>query len=329
MAGNSQQKLKLLYLLEIFEKETDEENPIKMADILRRLSDRGIAAERKSIYRDIETLQDAGFDIVSLIGGGYFLGSRDFELSEVKLLIDAVQASRFITHQKSRDLINKLKGLVSPYQAAVIDRQLHMSGAAKTANEQIYYAIDAIYDAIAKDRQITFKYLDYTLGGQKNYRSDGEPYRVSPFALVWDDEYYYLYAYYEKRDKISNFRVDKMDGVRLTDLPRQKSREYKDFDPVKQSKSQFSMFGGESEKMTVEIEDRYISVFVDRFGDDMTIERGKNGLSTVRFRAEISRTFLSWLFQFGTGVRVALPERVRDDMKRMLGDVYKMYGEEK
>lgn len=327
MAGNGQQKLKLLYLLQILQNETDEENPIKTADILRRLSDMGIAAERKSVYRDIERLKDAGFDVVSAAGGGYFMGSRSFELSEVKLLTDAVQASRFITYQKSCALIEKLKMLVSPFQAASIDRQLHMTGRPKTANEQIYYAIDTVYDAIARDRQISFRYLDYTLGGEKHYRSDGSIYTVSPYALVWDDENYYLYAYYEKRDKISNFRVDKMDGVRLTELKRQKSEEYKHFDPVKQSKAQFSMFGGEEEWVTVSIEDKYIGVFVDRFGDDMTLEKGENGFSAVRFKAEVSRTFFSWMFQFGTGVKVLSPERVRKGMKEMLVGVLKIYGE--
>lgn len=329
MAGNGQQKLKLLYLLQILQNETDEENPIKTADILRRLSDMGIAAERKSIYRDIERLKDAGFDIVSAVGGGYFIGSRGFELSEVKLLTDAVQASRFITYQKSCALIEKLKTLVSPFQAASIDRQLHMLGRPKAVNEQIYYAIDAVYDAIAKDRQISFRYLDYTLGGQKHYRSDGGIYTVSPYALVWDDENYYLYAYYEKRDKISNFRVDKMDGVKLTELKRQKNAEYEHFDPVKQSKTQFSMFGGDEEWVTVRIEDKYIGVFVDRFGDDMTLEKGKDGLSTVRFKAEVSRTFFSWLFQFGTGVEVLSPERVRAGMRDMLAGVLEIYGENK
>ncbi len=223
MAGNANQKLKLLFLLQILRDETDEENPIKTADILRRLSDMGISAERKSVYRDIICLQDAGFDIVSSSGGGYFMGSRSFEVSEVKLLIDAVQASRFITYQKTLTLIDKLKGLVSSHQASTIDRQLHMAGRKKALNEQIYYAIDTVYEAIAKDRQISFRYLDYTFDGEKHYRSDGNIYTVSPYALVWDDEYYYLFAYYEKRDVMANFRVDKIDGAKIPDMPRLKS----------------------------------------------------------------------------------------------------------
>ena len=327
MAGNGNQKLKLLYLLQILESETDEENPIKTADILRRLSDLGIVAERKSIYRDIDCLREAGYDIVSASGGGYFLGERRFELSEVKLLTDEVQAPSFITHQKSFKLIEKLKGLVSKSDARSIDRQLHMSGISKAENEQIYYVIDAIYDAISKDRQISFKYLDYTLSGEKHYRSDGKEYSVSPYALVWDNEYYYLAAYYKKHHKIANFRVDKMDRVRVIDSKREKSDEYKHFDPAKKAKSQFSMFGGEPELITAQIEDKYIGVFVDRFGDDLTLEKGKNGYSRVRFKAEVSRTFMSWIFQFGEGVRILSPKKVCDGVADMLTRVLKMYGE--
>lgn len=329
MAGNAQQKLKLLYLLQILQNETDEDNPIKTADILRRLSDMGITAERKSIYRDIERLQDAGFDVASATGGGYFMGTRNFELSEVKLLIDAVQASHFITYRKSCALIEKLKGLVSPYQAASIERQLYMAGAEKTANEQIYYIIDTIYEAIANDKQISFRYLDYVIGGEKHYRSNGGSYIVSPYALIWDNEYYYLSAYYEKRDVIANFRVDKMDGAVLTDLQRIGSDKYSRFDPVKQSKIQFSMFSGDEEWVTLSIEDNLIGVFVDRFGKDMTLARGNDGTSTVRFKAAVSRTFLSWLFQFGTRVRILSPEKLRCDMKSMLTEVLGDYGDVK
>ena len=327
MAGNGNQKLKLLYLLQILENETDEENPIKTADILRRLSDLGIAAERKSIYRDIDCLREAGYDIVSALGGGYFLGERRFELSEVKLLTDAVQASRFITYQKSLKLIEKLKGLVSANDARSIDRQLHMSGISKAENEQIYYVIDAIYDAISKDRQISFKYLDYTLSGEKYYRSDGKEYSVSPYSLIWDNEYYYLAAYYKKHDKIANFRVDKMDRVKVSEQRREKTDEYKNFDPARQTKAQFSMFGGEPELITAQIEDKYIGVFVDRFGDDLTLEKGKNGYSRVRFKAEVSRTFMSWIFQFGEGVKILSPKKVCDGVADMLTRVLKMYGE--
>lgn len=327
MAGNANQKLKLLYLLQILREETDEENPIKTADILRRLSDMGINAERKSIYRDIACLQDAGFDIISSSGGGYFMGSRDFEMSEIKLLIDAVQASRFITYQKSVTLINKLKNLVSVNQSAGLDRQLHMAGRKKASNEQIYYVIDTVYDAIAEDKQISFRYLDYTLAGEKHYRSGGNTYTVSPYALVWDDEYYYLFAYYENRDIMANFRVDKIDGAKITDKRRLKSEEYKNFDPIKQSETLFSMFGGEEEWVTLIIDNSLMGVFVDRFGSDLAIVKVGDEKTTVRFKAAISPTFLSWLFQFGTRVKILTPEKLIKKMQEMLADVINLYGE--
>ncbi len=320
------QKLKLLYILQILRDETDEENPMKTTDILRRLSDMGISAERKSVYRDIACLQDAGFDIISDTNG-YFMGSREFELSEVKLLIDAVQASRFITYQKSVTLIEKLKGLVSSHQSAGIDRQLHMSGRKKATNEQIYYAIDTVYEAIAANKQISFRYLDYTLSGEKHYRSNGGLYSVSPYALVWDDEYYYLFAYYEKRDVMANFRVDKMDGVEIIDADRLKSKEYKNFDPVRHAETKFSMFGGEEEWVTLLIENSLIGVFVDRFGNDLTQVKRDDESCTVRFKASVSPTFLSWLFQFGTRVKIISPEKVKNKMTEMLTQVIENYGE--
>ncbi len=329
MAGNSNQKLKLLYLLQILREETDEDNPIKTADILRRLSDMGITAERKSVYRDIACLQDAGFDIINTAGSGYFMGSREFEMSEIKLLIDAVQASRFITYQKSASLIGKLKKLVSGNQAAGLDRQLHMAGRKKASNEQIYYVIDAIYDAIAEDKQISFRYLDYTLSGEKHYRSGGNTYCVSPYALVWDDEYYYLFAYYEKRGIMAHFRVDKIDGAKITDKKRLKSEEYKNFDPIKQSETLFSMFGGEEEWVTLSIENSLMGVFVDRFGSDLAIVKVGGEKTTVRFKAAVSPTFLSWLFQFGTRVKILTPEKLIKSMEDMLSDVLGLYGEQK
>jgi predicted DNA-binding transcriptional regulator YafY len=329
MAGNAQQKLKLLYLLQILTNETDEEHPMKTEDVLRRLSDMGISAERKSIYRDINCLIEAGFDVAKSPHGGYFLGVRDFELSEVKLLIDAVQASRFITYKKSCELIGKLKGLVSPFQAESIDRQLHMLGVQKTTNERIYYNIDAVYTAIAKDKQITFRYIDYVLGGEKHYRSGGDIYSVSPYALIWDDEHYYLAAYYEKRGKTVNFRVDKIDSVEVTELPRLMRNEYKHFDPVEHAKIQFSMFGGEEQWVTVSIEDSLIGVFVDRFGSDMSLSADGEERSIVRFKAAISPTFMSWLFQFGARVTVLLPEKLRGDMVKMLNEISAVYGDVK
>lgn len=219
MAKSSGQKLKLLYLIKMLRENTDENHPMSTPDIIKYLENQGIHAERKSIYNDMECLADFGYDVVqvqSRLGGGYYLGSREFELPELKLLVDAVQSSRFITTKKSRELIRKLEQIAGKNDAGKLQRQVYVAGRVKTENESIYYSIDAIHRAIQENKQISFVYLDWNLKKQLVPRPNGNK-CVSPWALIWREENYYLAAYDSEDRVIKHYRVDKMGQAEVTD----------------------------------------------------------------------------------------------------------------
>ena len=252
------QKAKVLYVMRMLLQESDEDHPLSTEDIISKLNEAGIRAERKSIYSDIETLRDFGLDVHGSRGrsAGYYVGERDFELPEIKLLIDSVQSSKFITERKTMQLIRKLAGLMSVHEAALMKRQLYVKNRIKSMNESIYYNVDAIHQAIAEDKQIEFRYCSYTLTKEKKFRRNGRPYRVSPLALSWAEENYYLIAYEAEAGKIKHFRVDKMDGIKITEMFRQG----KDLLPEKEmgeyTRKNFSMFGGEEQTVTLRFSNR-------------------------------------------------------------------------
>lgn len=325
MARKPQQGLKILWLMKILCDETDEQHPISMADIIARLAAHGIECERKSVYSDLELLQQFGLDIVYRREqpSGYYVASRDFELPELKLLVDAVQASRFITHKKSLQLIEKLQRLTGRHEAELLRRQLHLSGAPKAGNEGIYYTVDAIYSAIAENRQITFRYLDYVHGGHKHFRRDGARYTVSPYALLWDNEYYYMVGYYEQYGRLSNFRVDKMDTVRISDEPRIGGAEQ--FDAAEYAKRQFSMFSGEAADLRLKVQRKFIGAAIDRFGDNITILPNDDDSVIINTKVEVSPIFIAWLFRFGGGIEVLSPQSVRDEVVRSAEQMREVY----
>lgn len=325
MARKPQQGLKILWLMKILCDETDEQHPIPMVEIIARLAERGIECERKSVYSDIELLQQFGLDIVYQREqpSGYYVASRDFELPELKLLVDAVQASRFITHKKSLQLIEKLQGLTGKYEAELLRRQLHVSGAPKAGNESIYYTVDAIYSAIAENKQITFRYLDYAHGGQKHFRRDGARYTVSPYALLWDNEYYYMVGYYEQYGRLSNFRVDKMDSVRISEVPRVVGGEQ--FDAAEYAKRQFSMFSGEVTDVKLRVQRKFIGAVIDRFGDNIMIMPVDEDSVNINIKVEVSPIFIAWLFRFGGGIEVLSPRSVRDEVVRSAEQMREVY----
>ena len=254
MPKNPNQKLKLLYLYQILMQKTDEEHKLTTDELIAALSRCGIEAERKSIYSDIAALQDFGLDVNLQRGrgGGYFVASREFELPELKLLVDAIQCSRFITEKKSNELIKKLESLASEPQARALQRQVYVSDRVKTINESIYYNIDTLHSAISAGVQITFQYFEWALDFsaqqriQKRYRRDGARYQVSPWALTWDDENYYMVAYEAASDAIRHYRVDKMEHIELTDLRREGQRLFHDqFNIASYARKVFGMFSGE------------------------------------------------------------------------------------
>ena len=328
MAAKTEFKLKILYILKYLTELTDEDHPISTNQLIEKLKEVGISVERKTIYDDIASLQSFGYSInrTKKNGGGYYLADRDFQLTELKLLVDAVQASKFITKQKSTLLIKKLSSLVNCHEAEALNRQVHVSSRIKTMNESIYSNVDAIHAAINQNVQITFKYFDWTPEKKKVYRRGGKLYSVSPWALCWEDENYYLMAYDHNAGIVKHFRVDKMKAIGCTDLPRRGEEFFKIFDPALYSRQTFGMFGGELESVTLRCDNSLAGVMIDRFGEDVSFFPeigGETFLVSVSVR--ISTTFLSWVLQFGNKVQIVSPSHVKRKMGELISSVEDFY----
>ncbi|MCH5269606.1 MAG: WYL domain-containing protein [Lachnospiraceae bacterium] len=326
MAKSVNQKLKLFYILQMLMENTDEEHVLSTQEIIEKLAANDIKAERKTIYDDMACLQDFGYDIIQKkgkVGSGYYLAGRDFELAELKLLVDAVQASRFMTAKKSRELIKKLEKLASKHQAGQLQRQVYVSGRVKTENERIYYNVDTLYKAISENVKISFTYLEWSLSKELKPRKAGEKYLVSPWALIWDDENYYLAAYDEEADMLKHYRVDKMGGVTLTKKERAGREQFEKVGLAEYTKRTFGMYGGEEEIVTLEFSDRLIGVVMDRFGRDTEIRRTKEGRFTVRIKAAVSGQFFGWLTGLGKDVKILAPDHVKTEYLTRLQEILK------
>lgn len=327
MSFSTNQRLKKLYILKILMENTDEENKMSIKDITKSLEAYGISAERKSIYTDIEDLQDFGIDIICEKGRSnyYYVGNRQFELAELKLLVDSVQASRFITHKKSEELIKKLQKLTSIHAGKLLNRQVNVYNRVKAMNEKIYYSIDVIHNAIRQNKMVEFKYFSYDV--DKNFvpRRDGEVYRVTPYSLNWANERYYLVGYYERYDEVSSFRVDRMDEARVSDRDFIAIERYKDFDVVEYENKLFGMFGGELETVEIEFENSMINIVIDKFGTDILVHHKTDTHFRITVDLAITNMLFSWLFVFGNKARVVRPEKVKNQIKDYLREIIDVY----
>lgn len=312
MPKSDKQKLKLLYLRELLEQQSGPDHPISAQQILDYLHAHGIEAERKSVYSDIACLQEFGMDVCTLRGrgGGYYLASRTFELPELKLLVDAVQSSRFLTAKKSMQLIEKLETLSSRFDAGSLRRQVVVSGRVKTMNESIYYNVDRLHEAIAQNSQITFRYFDWGVDKQRHYRQNA--YLASPYALCWDNENYYLIAH-SQRHGLTHYRVDKMDAIRQNGKPRYLGEEYRKLDLTQYGKNVFSMFGGRTQTVKLRFHNSLSGVVLDRFGRESILI--PDGESHFLFTAEItvSPIFFGWLCGFSDQAQIIFPSNVAQD----------------
>ena len=306
MAKTEQSKERLLLLMDLLRRETDETHHLTAQELLERMAGQGISGERKSLYRDIEILQENGWDILH-DRKGYYLASDLFDPTELKLLVDSIQCSRFITEKKSMELIEKLESLTSRHSARELRRQLHLLGRPKAVNEQIFYNIDTIYAAIRENREISFYYLEWHSDG-KRVRKDRR-YRASPYDLCWDSENYYLVAHTEKRGK-THFRVDKMDRIALEDTPRQHPELYRDLNMAEYSKQVFGMFNGEPTSVRLQFEEALADSAVDRFGSDIMMIPQGDGTFTLTVTVDVSPNFYSWVFSFAGRVKILGPEDV-------------------
>ena len=324
MAKAEKQKLKLLYLLDYLMQFSDETHPLSTQELISHLESVGIRAERKSIYSDISCLQEYGVDIELQKGrgGGYYIASRDFELPEVKLLVDAVQSSRFLTTKKSLELIGKLEKLTSRHDAGSLQRNVVVSGRVKNMDECIYYNVDAIHDAIAAGSQIIFRYFEWGVDRQRHFRE--REYTASPYALIWDNENYYLVAHSD-RHGLTHYRVDKMVNIRQTGEKRYVDEETRKLDLSAYGKNVFSMFGGKPVNVKMRFCNELAGVVLDRFGgDSMLIPDGEHHF-TFTAPVTISPAFWGWIGQFGNRAKVLYPEAVVEQFKTLLQEPLDQY----
>lgn len=313
--------------MKILWEDTDENHPITVNKLINSLKAYGISAERKSIYSDIELLRDFGLDILCVRekANKYFIASRDFELPELKLLVDAIQSSRFITYKKSEEFIKKIEKLCSNYEAKTLNRQVVVRDRIKTMNESIYYNVDVIHRAVHENKQIKFQYFDYTVHKKIKYRRDGEYYVVSPYALSWSDEHYYLIAYYQRYDSISNFRVDRMKNIQIMDKTRVVTQEAKNFNVADYSNKMFKMYSGEMQNVALKFHHSLINVVIDRFGKDIFIHNIGKDYFCINVDVIATDTFLGWLFMFGNKVEILAPENLREKMKEKAKNIVEFY----
>lgn len=329
MPRSDKQKLKLMYLLKLFEERTDANHGLSMTDIIEALSEEGITAERKSIYADISALNEFGYDIVKDIEGKscvYKLVERDFEIAELKLLVDAVQSSKFITESKSNKLIKKIEGLASANEAKSLHRQVYVANRIKTTNESVYYNVDDIQKAISENHKVSFKYFQWNPNKEKELRHNGMRYEVSPWALTWDDENYYMVGYDSKEDKIKHYRVDKMLKIEIVaDSKREGKALFKDMDMAVYSKKIFGMFGGEEQTVVLECKNGISGVIIDRFGTEVDIIKRAEDNFTVRVNVQISPQFLGWVFSLGESIKIISPDSVIERMKEEITRILRLY----
>ncbi len=328
MPKTPNQKLKMIYLMKILLEKTDETHSITMNEIINALKAYDIKAERKSIYNDIENLRLYGLDIIGIKNDKtytYHIGKREFELAELKLLVDSVQAAKFITAKKSNELIKKIEGLASKYEASQLDRQVYVAGRVKTMNESIYYNVDRIHAAIADNSMITFQYFQWNVNKEMELRHEGELYEVSPWALSWDNENYYLIAYDSFEGIIKHFRVDKMLNINSTGLSRRGRDVFKAFDMAAYARKMFGMYGGTEECVRLECDNSYAGVIIDRFGKDISLIKLDEDHFAVNVNVAVSRQFLSWVMGLGKGVKIAGPKEVVEMMKYEIERLVKQY----
>jgi predicted DNA-binding transcriptional regulator YafY len=320
MPKSDNQKLKILYILDYLQKNSHEDKPVRASELIEMLdSQHNIRCDRKTVYSDIAALMDYGVDIITKPGknGGYYIASRNFELPELKLLIDAVQSSRYLTEKKSRELIEKLCNQCNEHDASLMKRNVLVSGRVKSMNETIYYSVDTIQEAIAQNKQIQFRYFDWGMDGQRKYRD--KDYEVSPYGLCQDNENCYLLAH-SPRYGITSYRVDRMSDIRVLDASRIPCPELTGKALIEHANSLFQMYSGDAVKVKMRFHRDLVNVVIDRFGKDtMLIPDGEEHF-TFTVPVTVSPMFLSWVIGFGKKARIVYPQSVVDKCRQMCLD---------
>ena len=307
MPKDNKQKIKLLYLMEILRQDTDEQHPISTNQICARLSEQGISCERRTVGMDMKVLNDYGYEIMTKMVGhekAYYIDDRSFSVPEIKILMDAVQAAKFITPGKSEALIEKLAALGGSHQAEILKGNIVCFDTCKHTNEMIFYNVQALEDAIRERKKASFLYFDLNENKAKVYRRDGERYTVDPMALVYNEDYYYLMSFNSKHDAITTYRVDRMERVQVEDEPVCPQAIVEGADIHEYTSQVFKMYNGQPETVTLEFDDSLIGAIIDRFGEEVSITRiGKKKCSVI-VKVQDSPVFRGWVHQFDKKMKI-------------------------
>ena len=328
MPKGTNQKFKLYHLARIMLEKTDEDHYITMPEIMEALGKYDITADRKTIYNDLRDLETLGIEVEGEPVGNryhYHVIGRPFELPELKLLVDAIQSSKFITERKTNALIKKLEQLVSKYEAMKLQRQVYVSGRIKTMNESIYYTVDAIHNAISENKKIRFQYFQWNVKKEMELRHNGAWYHISPWGLSWDNENYYLVGYDSDTGQIKHYRVDKMLHIQMSHDKREGRDHFKKLDMADYAKKSFGMFGGKEQAVKLRVANHLAGVIIDRFGKDVIMIPEDDKHFTVNVEVHVSSQFLAWVFSLGEGVKIISPNEVLEQMKTEIERLIRQY----
>ncbi len=317
MPKSDNQKLKILYILDYLQKNSHEDRPVRALELLEMLErQHNIRCDRKTVYSDIAALIDYGVDIITKPGknGGYYIASRNFELPELKLLIDAVQSSRYLTEKKSRELIEKLCNQCNEHDASLMRRNVLVSGRVKSMNETIYYNVDTIQEAISQNKQICFRYFDWGLDGKRRFRE--KDYQASPYGLCQDNENCYLLGH-SARHGITSYRVDRMCDILITGENRTPCPELTGKALIDHANSLFQMYAGEAVTVKLRFHRSMINAVIDKFGRDTMLIPDGDDHFTFTVPVAVSPMFLSWVIGFGKMARILYPESVVQQCRQM------------
>ena len=327
MAANNT-KMRTLCVMQILNERTDENHILNASDLCQILeTEYDITADRRTIYNEVEILQSYGMDIVQIKGkrSGYYVASRLFELPELKLLVDTVQSAKFLTEKKSRELIHKLETLCSRFEAEQLSRQVVIISRPKAVSEVIYINVDHVHTAIYENRKLSFQYAEWTPQKEMRLKHDGAYYTVSPWALTWDDENYYMIAYDEQADKIKHYRVDKMKNLKVQESARTGEENYKNFNLAEFAKKTFGMFGGHDEEVVLIGENALAGVVLDRFGSDIWMRPLDEKHFKANVKVSVSGQFFGWVTGIGAGLQIQGPEAVKQEYQNYLKEILKNY----
>ena len=318
MAQDNCQKIKLLKLLELLRQETDEQHPLTTMDICNRLGAMGISCERRTLSKDVALLNEQGYEVMWRWVGkekGYYIEDRSFSIPELKILIDAIQASSFITEKKTADLIGKIANLGGSHRAKLLQGNMVCFNTRKHSNESIYYNVSSLEDALQHQKKVLFRYFDLDEHGQKVYRREGHRYVVEPVALVFNEDNYYLVVYSSRHDNTANYRVDRMDHVEvLSDAVSEKAISLRG-GVAEYTEQAFKMYGGTPTDIVIEFDNQLIGAVYDKFGEDTQMMRSGENKCIATVKVQISPTFWGWLFQFAGLMKVISPDVVIEEYK--------------